>query len=56
MPDTDKEPDRPSVLAPTDGQPKGAMYNPIGNIQIVGAIIAGLVLLILAGLLFLIPR
>ena len=48
MLDTDKEPDRPSVLAPTDGQPKSAMHNPIGNIQIVGGIIAGVVLLVLA--------
>ena len=56
MPDADKEPTRPSVLEPTDGQPKSAMYNPVGNIQIVGGIIAGLVLLILAGLALVIPR
>ena len=43
----DKEPTRASVLAPTDGQPKSALHNPIGNIQIIGGLIAALVLLIL---------
>ena len=43
----DKDPTRASVLAPTDGQPKSALHNPIGNIQIIGGLIAALVLLIL---------
>ena len=43
----DKEVTRASVLAATDGQPKSALHNPIGNIQIIGGLIAALVLLIL---------
>ena len=56
MPDSDKEPDRPPVLAPTDGQPKSALHNPIGNIQIVGGLIAALILLVLGVLALLVPK
>ena len=47
MPDANKEPSRASVLEPKDGHPKSALHNPIGNIQIIGGMIAALVLLIL---------
>ena len=56
MPDADKEPARPSVLAPTDGEPKSALHNPIGNIQIIGSLIAALVLLVLGVLALVIPK
>ena len=47
----DKEPTRASVLEPIDGQPKSALHNPIGNIQIIGGLIAALVLLVLGVLM-----
>ena len=47
----DQEPPRASVLGSTDGQPKSVLHNPVGNIQIIGGLIAALVLLVLGVLM-----
>ena len=41
---------RATVLAPQNEKSHSAMHNPIGHVQIVGGVIAGLVLLVLLGI------